>query len=103
MSLNADERARTSAELHANLRLSGTDLEEARAALSLTPDRFETALNCSDAAKPSDVWLLRDHFQQLVQDQGGTPEPYTVLTEQARSAARRWFRLRRAPRRPQQN
>ncbi|MGY0499284.1 DUF2316 family protein [Nocardia sp. FBN12] len=100
MSLNAEERARTSEELHANLRLTGLTPQEAQAALEFTHEQFESALNCSDIAKPADVWLLRDHLEQLVEDQDGTPVPYTVLTEQARSSARRWFRLRRAPRRP---
>lgn len=101
MSLNAEERARTGGELRANLRLSGLPPEQVQQELGFTDRQFASALDCDDASQPQDVWLLRDHLEQLVLERGRTPVPYSVLTEAARSAARGWFRLRRPPaRRP---
>jgi len=98
MTLNAEERIRTGDEPRANLRLSGATPEEVQADLDFTAARFESTLNCDDDAGPPDVWLLRDHLEQLVRDKGGSPVPYSVLTDRARLAARVWFRLRKPPR-----
>ncbi|MER7911242.1 DUF2316 family protein [Streptomyces sp. NPDC096068] len=103
MSLNEEERKRTREELRANLRLSGADPEEIAAELGFTARRLDDTLDVTEASGPQDVWLLRDHLDDLVTARGGTPVPYTVLTERARLAASAWFPLRRAPRRGRGN
>ncbi|GAA2096656.1 DUF2316 family protein [Kitasatospora saccharophila] len=98
MSLNDEERARTAAELRANLELTGLDADRAGAELGFDGGRLAQVLAVA-GADPADVWLLRDHLEDLVRAAGREPVPYTVLTEEARAAAERWFPLRRAPRR----
>ncbi|QKW23239.1 DUF2316 family protein [Kitasatospora sp. NA04385] len=98
MSLNAEERARTAAELRANLELTGVDAERAGAELGFGGGQLAQVLGVA-GADPEDVWLLRDHLEDLVRAAGREPVPYTVLTEEARAAAERWFPLRKAPRR----
>ncbi|WP_033221837.1 DUF2316 family protein [Kitasatospora phosalacinea] len=98
MSLNAEECARTAAELRANLELTGGDAGRAGAELGFDEQRLAQALDVA-GADPEDVWLLRDHLEDLVRAAGREPVPYTVLTEEARAAAERWFPLRKAPRR----
>ena len=97
MSLNNSEQHRTSAELTANLELSGLDLAEVQADLDFTPIRLQSTL-AFDNAQPADVWLLRDYLDQVIIDRGRMPLPYTTLTEQARVNANRWFSLQVAPR-----
>ncbi|MFI7272695.1 DUF2316 family protein [Streptomyces sp. NPDC049879] len=99
MSLNDEERARTGAELRANLELSGASPLEVWTELGLGEDAFRAALDCGEASRPQDVWLLRDHLEERVRARGGTPVPYTVLTERMRAAAGVWFGVGRPPRR----
>ncbi|GAA3309777.1 hypothetical protein GCM10020295_75300 [Streptomyces cinereospinus] len=99
MSLNEQERARTSEELWANLRLAGTTPEDVRTELDFDEQQLRAALAVEPPVRPQDVWLLRDHLEDLVRERGGTPVPYTVLTQRARLAASIWFPLRRSPRR----
>nr|WP_033259343.1 DUF2316 family protein [Kitasatospora sp. SID7827] len=98
MSLNAEERARTAAELRANLELAGVGADLVGAELGFDGGRLAEALGVDDA-DPADVWVLRDHLEDLVVAVGRAPVPYSVLTEEARAAAERWFPLRKAPRR----
>ena len=49
------------------------------------------------ASPAASVWLLRDYLEQRVRAAGGTPAPYTVLTEQARPLADHWFGLQAPP------
>ena len=98
MSLNAEERRRTSAELRRNLELSGLSVAEAASDLDFTAARLESTLSVDYASDPVDVWQLRDYPDQAVRDAGGTPIAFTVLTESSRVSARGWFRLREAPR-----
>ncbi|MHA6757185.1 DUF2316 family protein [Streptacidiphilus sp. PAMC 29251] len=93
MSLNREEQQRTSGELHANIQLCGTPPEQLAEQLGFSADQLEDTLNMGGACQPQDVWLLRDHLQDLVLAQGRTPVPYSVLTEQARRAAAVWFPL----------
>lgn len=72
--------------------------EQAAADLDLTSARFQAVLDVDGAQDPADVWLLRDYFERAVQDVGGRPVAFTVLTEGARVRARRWCALREAPR-----
>ncbi len=96
--LNREEIARTAAEHHANLDLSGLTLDEVAVDLDFTPARLRSALDLVEVHDPADVWLLRDYLEQAVSDAGREPVPYTVLTEASRRRARGWFHLRPAPR-----
>lgn len=98
MSLNQREMAITSSELQANLALCGLSLDEVAADLDLAPDDVSALVALSGTQDPVDVWLLRDYLEQAVVDSGGTPQPFTVLTQDSRQLARRWFHLRQAPR-----
>jgi hypothetical protein len=90
MSLNREEIRRTSAELHANLELSGLSVAQ----LGLSEDEAQQTLDVTRRSSPATVWLVRDHLEAAVTARGGVPHPYTVLTENMRSAADRWFGLR---------
>ena len=97
MSLTPVELARTRDELHANLALTGLTTEQIGADLGCAPATVESALD-PGTGDPVDVWLLRDYLEQAVRDAGRTPVPFTILTDQAKLRARRWFPLREAPR-----
>ncbi|MEV4131595.1 DUF2316 family protein [Dactylosporangium sp. NPDC049742] len=97
MSLNLAEKAQTAAELQANQRLTGRTPDALAADLGFTTAYLDDLLHLRPAIDPADVWLLRDHLEREVLTHGGTPVPYTVLTEPARAAATTWFNLRRLP------
>ncbi|MDF8266128.1 DUF2316 family protein [Luteipulveratus flavus] len=97
MSLDHDERERTRRELRANLELSGLDRQAVASALDLTTDRLDATLDVTPTSRPADVWLLRDFLDRAIRDQGGEPHPWSVLTDDGRRRAARWFRLREAP------
>ena len=101
MSLNADERRTTSEELRANLLLSDLSETEVLDTLDLTPSQLERILDVSPEADPADVWLVRDFILQTLEGQSREPRPFTVLTEQARTDAQRWFGLHEVPPTPQ--
>jgi hypothetical protein len=94
MSLNREEIRRTSAELHANLELSGLTVAQLADQLGLSEDEAQQTLDVTRRSSPATVWLVRDHLEAAVTARGGVPHPYTVLTENMRSAADRWFGLR---------
>ncbi|MEJ3405744.1 DUF2316 family protein [Rathayibacter sp. YIM 133350] len=98
MTLNAEERARTSNELRANLELSGLTVDEVMADVQFTPHRLERSLSVAEESDPVDVWELRDYLDRVILDAGGRPAPYTVLTAGSRLRARMWFSLRTPPR-----
>ncbi|MEV0579341.1 DUF2316 family protein [Streptomyces sp. NPDC050392] len=98
MTLNAAERLRTSEEFARNLALTGLAPHDGAADLAFTPVRLRQTLDVDPASDPVDVWQLRDCLQQAVLDAGGTPVPYSVLSDRSRLKARLWFRLRGAPR-----
>lgn len=95
MSLDRAEQQRTSEELRANQRLSGASDQQLAEQLDFSTQQVEDTLAVADASAPQDVWLLRDHLEDLVLALGGTPVRYSVLTEQARQSAARWFPLHR--------
>ncbi|WP_353808194.1 DUF2316 family protein [Agromyces sp. SYSU T00194] len=97
MSLSPEEQRRTSAELHANLDRCGLGPGEIRADLGMSAHQLNETLAVSDDARPTDVWLVRDYLEKLVVARGGTPVPYTVLTERMRQVAASWYPLRTAP------
>lgn len=98
MSLNAEEQHRTSAELAANLELSGLTARQVATDLGFTLERLADTLDVDGPGDPVDVWQLRDYLVQAVTDAGREPVAFTVLTESSRALARNWFRLRAAPR-----
>jgi hypothetical protein len=100
VSLDREETARTSRELAANLDLAGLAPATVAASLGFSEDRLRETLAVSPASRPADVWLLRDFLDQVVRDRGGRPEPWTVLTDEARRAAETWFALRPPPATP---
>jgi hypothetical protein len=53
-----------------------------------------------DGARPGGRGLLPDYFERAVQDVGGQPVAFTVLTEEALVRARQWFALREGPTAP---
>lgn len=93
MSLDADQRARTAAELDANLTLSGLTPEQLASRTGLSTARTEAVLRM-EGAHPVDVWLVRDALETAARESGERPVPYSVLTEDARSAAAGWFGVR---------
>ncbi len=97
MSLNAEERQRTSSELRANLRLSGLSTVDLAVRVSLTAPEVERVLAVEHSCRPEHVWLVRDHLEAAVVERGLSPQPYTVLREQMRVAASAWFPLSNTP------
>jgi hypothetical protein len=97
MSLNADERTQTSAELKENAERSRLPARVIQRALGFSEARLDAALHVSPSCDPVDVWVLRDFLDEAVVHTGGQPEPYSVLTEDARAAAQRWHDLREPP------
>lgn len=92
MSLNRRQIAATRKELAANLALSGLTTAEISSALSWDTHKVEAAADISKAS-PQDVWLLRDYLNLKIKNHGGTPLPYSTLTDQSRLMAQRWFEL----------
>jgi len=99
MSLSNAERLATSQELQENLLLSDLTNLQVATDLGYSLSRLAATVALSAGNDPADVWQLRDYLQQAVRDSGVEAAPFTVLTEQSRSAAQRWFGLRQAPRR----
>jgi len=97
MTLDPEQRRRTGAEMHANLALSGLTADQVGSHLGFTHSRTSTTLDLADGTDPVDVWQLRDHLLQTVQDAGGEPAAFSVLTDAARRRAAVWFQLRPAP------
>ena len=93
MSLNAEERHRTAAELHANLALAGVTEAHLRAGTDLDAREFREAMHVSSRSRPEHVWLLRDRLVVLVHANGKQPVPFTVLTEDMRGPASARFPL----------
>lgn len=93
MSLNSTERARTAAELSANLTASGLTMDELRTRTGLGASRLEAALAVR-MANPADVWLVRDVLEAAVKENGGEFTPFSVLTDDMRAAAAAWFGIR---------
>jgi hypothetical protein len=92
MSLTAEQVRRTAAELAANLERAGLSAADLPRLTGWAPERVAAALALR-GADPADVWRLRDVLVAAVRRAGRTPVPFTVLTEQARTAASRWFDL----------
>lgn len=97
MSWKPDERHATSEELAANLSRSGLSREHVCEDLEFSDHALEAALELRDLVDPVDVWVLRDYLEQAARDAGAEPAVYTVLTEDARTEAYKWFELRQAP------
>ncbi|MDN5754408.1 MAG: DUF2316 family protein [Arthrobacter sp.] len=98
MTLKPAERQVTSEELAKNLSLSGRSREQVCEDLEFSDEALDAALELRELVDPVDVWVLRDYLEQTARDAGAEPAAYTVLTEEARTEAYRWFELRQAPR-----
>lgn len=99
MSLNRSERLRTSQELATNFRQAGLTSSKVQADLGFTEEQLNNTLAVSQSSDPVDIWFFRDYLERALINAGGTPAPYSVLTEQARARAEAWFGLRATPRR----
>lgn len=98
MSLNSVQRLTTSAELRAHLDATGIPDAEVAAALGWTVRRLETAVEVGADCDPVDVWELRDFLSATLRRQGHPGAvSFTVLTDEARTSAQRWFALREPP------
>lgn len=91
MSLTRAQRSRTATEFAANLAASGLTREGLRRRTDLPPARFDAALTLAPGADPRDVWQVRDALETAVRDSGEQLTAFSVLTEDARSAAGAWF------------
>ncbi|WBU37758.1 DUF2316 family protein [Homoserinibacter sp. YIM 151385] len=98
MSLNAEERERTSRELRQGLSALGLDRVRLARQLGWSEARVESVLAVDPASDPVDVWELRDFLVETATSRGSKPAPFTVLTPSARVRAGAWFALRRPPR-----
>lgn len=98
MSLNAEERQRTSRELQRTATTAGLTSEQISRQLGWSLARTESTLAVDSASHPVDVWELRDFLEETATELGVSPEPFTVLSEAARRRAHLWFALRRPPR-----
>lgn len=98
MSLTPDQIARTRGELRENLELTGLSEDQVTADLQWPVQRLQAALHVGGHTDPVDVWELRDYLERAVLDAGASPVPFSTLTAENRALARRWFRLRTAPR-----
>jgi hypothetical protein len=97
VSLNRAEQQRTNDERRADQQLCGVTVRTLAEQLGSTTRQVEHTLAVDEACAPQDVRLLRDHLEDLVPAQGGTPVHYRVLTEQARP----WrTTVRPSPRKP---
>ncbi|HXD27520.1 MAG TPA: DUF2316 family protein [Arthrobacter sp.] len=97
MTLKPAERQATSEQLTANLQLSGLNRQQVCEDLDFSEDELEAALELRELVDPVDVWVLRDYLELAVHQAGAEPEGYTVLTEEARTEAYKWYVLRDAP------
>lgn len=96
MSLNRTQQNITGQEMRANLVHSGLTETTLAEKLAWDRPRLDAVLNMEDA-DPVDVWQVRDELLTLISDRGLAPEPFTVLTDNAREEAEGWFEPREAP------
>ncbi|MHA0034629.1 DUF2316 family protein [Deinococcus sp. PESE-13] len=89
MSLNPAEKQRTRQDLQANRQLCPLSDEAIATALGWTPGHLQATLQVT--SHPADVWRLRDFLVQAIRESGGTPAPFSVLTDDKRGAAQGWF------------
>jgi len=97
MSLTQEQKSRTRQELRANQQICPLDDRVLCKTLGWTPQQLADTLDVNAGSSPAQVWLLRDFLEQAVSDLGGTPVPFTVLTEDARASSERWFGPCRIP------
>lgn len=97
MTLKPAERQATSEQLAANLELSGLSREQVCEDLGFSDDELDAALELRELVDPVDVWVLRDYLELGARQAGAEPVEFTVLTEEARTEAYKWYVLRDAP------
>ena len=91
MTLKPAERQATSEQLTANLGLSGLTRQQVCEDLDFSDDELEASLELRELVDPVDVWVLRDYLELAVRQAGAEPVAYTVLTEEARTEAYKWY------------
>jgi hypothetical protein len=91
MSPDPEQRARTSAELRANVRLLDVPLDGLARQLGMSVAQLESTIALDANSRPEDVWRLRDHVERAVRVTGQTPVPFSVLHDDVRPEAQRWF------------
>jgi hypothetical protein len=94
--LNRDARAGISAELRANLALSGETAAQVADALGVSDKELKVVLgvNGADAVL---IWKTRAYLETAVRDLGLTPHRYSTPDPQAHVPATRWFGLTLKP------
>lgn len=97
MTLKPAERQATSEQLAANFERSGLTREQVCVDLEFSDDELDAALELRELVDPVDVWVLRDYLELAVRQAGAEPVEFTVLTEEARTEAYKWYILRDAP------
>lgn len=97
MSLSAETLRQARIELVAALEQSGLSRAEVAADLGFTEEGLAAAVAVDRGADPVEVWMVRDYLEQAARDRGAEPYPHTVLTEELRIAALKWFDLRQPP------
>ncbi|WP_417215597.1 DUF2316 family protein [Arthrobacter sp.] len=97
MTLKPAERQATGEQLAANFERSGLSREQVCEDLEFTEDELDASLELREMVDPVDVWVLRDYLELAVRQAGADPVEYTVLTEEARTEAYKWYVLRDAP------
>ncbi|GAA1361952.1 hypothetical protein GCM10009596_20850 [Arthrobacter rhombi] len=97
MTLKPAERQATSEQLAANFERSGLSREQVCEDLEFSDNELDASLELRDMVDPVDVWVLRDYLELAVRQADAEPVEFTVLTEEARTEAYKWYILRDAP------
>lgn len=97
MSLNRSEMAQTALDLNRHLDAARLSIPELADWLGLRTQVVEDVLAMNGDATPATVWLVRDALDQAVSAAGGSADGWSVLTDQARTMAQRWFALSPVP------
>lgn len=101
MSLNPEQLERNRRELQANRQLCPLDDQQLCAALGWTPEQLHANLSIGAGSEPGEIWRLRDFLEQVIRDTGGTPMPFTVLSDDKRAQSIVWFGARTIPPTPE--
>ncbi len=78
--LNAQQKRQNSVELKENFRILGFAPERIQADLGLSEKELQVTLDVGPRENATNVWRLRDYMEDKIKEQGKTPHPYTILT-----------------------
>jgi len=79
MTLDAQQRQKTSEELISNFELSGLSNDEVQQDLGFTAAQLDETLRVGPGSSRQDVWRLRDYVDRKVLETGEQPFPYSLL------------------------